>query len=160
MALPSWAPTAAEEVAERFGGKVLRLGRDGEDALALWKNSPWLWDALFAACRICARMAETGESLMGLNAALPRFATAQGEVPLRSGRGKVMESALNAHPGARREGEGIRLPSEAGWIYVVPVTRRRALRVIAEAVDMEAANELCAQWDRELRELDEKGQKA
>ena len=159
VALPSWAPTAAEEVAERFGGKVLRLGRDGEDALALWKNSPWLWDALYAACRICGRMAETGESLMGLNAALPRFATAQGEVPLRSGRGKVMEAALNSHPDARREGEGIRLPTDAGWIYVVPIARRRALRVIAEAVDMEAAGELCARWDKELRALDEDGQK-
>lgn len=159
VALPAWAPTAAEEVAERFGGKVLRLGRDGEEALALWKNSPWLWDALFAACRICQRLAVTGESLMSLNASLPRFATVQGEVPLRSGRGKVMEETLKSHPGARREGEGIRLPTDTGWIYVVPVTRRRALRVIAEAVDMEAAGELCAQWDKALRKLDEDGQK-
>ncbi|MBP3521524.1 MAG: hypothetical protein J6J87_09315, partial [Oscillospiraceae bacterium] len=62
-------------------------------------------------------------------------------------------------PEARREGEGIRLPVETGWLYVVPITRKRALRVIAEAVSTEAADELCALGGKELRELDEKGQK-
>ena len=34
---------------------------------------------------------------------------------------------------------------------------RRALRVIAEAVDMEAAGELCDLCSRELKALDEEG---
>lgn len=157
IALPAWAPTAAERVAADFGGKVLRLGRDGEEAMALWKSSPWLWDGIFAACRICERMGQAGESLAALDAGLPRFATVRGEVSLHSGRGKVMEAALSAHPEARREGEGVRLPADAGWIYVVPMAGRRALRVIAEAVDMEAAGELCDLCSRELKALDEEG---
>ncbi|MDE6108619.1 MAG: NDP-sugar synthase, partial [Oscillospiraceae bacterium] len=59
ITLPAWAPAAAEEVANSFGGKVLRLGRDGEEAMELWKHSPWMWDGIFAACRICERMGST-----------------------------------------------------------------------------------------------------
>ncbi|MDE6107137.1 MAG: hypothetical protein K2F83_00470, partial [Oscillospiraceae bacterium] len=78
---------------------------------------------------------------------------------LHSGRGRVMEATLAAHPEARREGEGVRLPTRTGWVYVVPIARKRALRVIAEAVNTEVAAELCEECRKELRELDETGEK-
>ena len=153
--LPAWAPAAAETMARRLGGRLLRLGRDGEAAWKLWRAQPWMWDAIFAACRICARMALTGESLAELDRSLPRFATVQAEVPLRSSRGRVMGAALAGHPNARSQGEGSWMPTEQGWVYLVPVSRRSALRVIAEAVNLEAASELCRGWEEELRKLDE-----
>ena len=153
--LPAWAPTAAETVAEGLGGRLLRLGRDGAEAQMLWEKQVWMWDGIAAACRLCARMGLTGESLAHLDRGIPRFATARREVPLRSGRGRVMGAALADSPRVRREGEGVRIPAGDGWIYLVPASRRSALRIIAEAADMETAEELCHFYEERLRRWDE-----
>jgi len=153
VALPAWAPAAADQVAAHFGGRVLRLGRD-KGAYELWRTTPWLWDGVFAACRLCAHLAATGESLTRLDRSVPRFATAHGEVPLRSDRGKVLEALVAASPAAQREGRGARLPVGAGWVYLAPMTRRSALRVITEATDAETAQELCEAYREKLLELD------
>jgi len=145
-ALPLWAPAAAETVAEAFDGRLLRLGRDAE-ALALWQEQPWFWDAVFAACRICARLGLTGERLRDLDEAAPRFAVAKGEILLRRGRGRAMER-LHWSAGERR-------PAGKGWIYVTPSSQREALRVVAEASSMEAAEELCVHFAQRIREADE-----
>lgn len=152
-ALPSWAPAAAEEVAKSFRGRLLRLGRDGEDALRLWREQPWFWDGIFAACRIAARLGLTGETLKLLDHSIPQFATVRGEVPLRTGRGRVMGRALESLS-AETQGEGARVRVGEGWVYLVPSASRNALRVIAEAVDMEAAEELCGEYEEKLRKLD------
>ncbi len=153
-ALPAWAPAAAERVAESFGGRLLRLGRDGEEAQKLWRELPWLWDAVFAACRICARLGMTGESLAHLDRSIPPFATVRGEVLLRSSRGRVMSGALAKDPAAQVQGEGARSRVGAGWVYLVPMSRKNALRVIAEAADMETAAELCDFYEKRLQKLD------
>ncbi len=153
VALPAWAPAAADQVAARFGGRVLRLGRD-KGAYELWQATPWMWDGIFAACHLCAYLALTGESLTRLDRSVPRFATARGEVPLRSGRGKTLEALAAASPAAQREGQGVRLPVGAGWVYLAPMTRRAALRVIAEATDAETARELCRAYEERIKELD------
>ncbi len=152
-ALPSWAPAAAERVAEGFRGRLLRLGRDGEDAQRLWREQPWFWDGIFAACRLCARLGLTGEPLSLLDHSIPQFATVRGEVPLRSGRGRVMGRALE-DLSAEPQGEGVRVKAGEGWIYLVPSASRNALRIIAEATSMEAAAELCGEYEEKLKELD------
>lgn len=155
MALPAWAPAAADTVAGSFGGRILRLGRDGQEAREVWRDLPWMWDGYFAACRICARMGLTGESLAYLDSLSPRFATVRGEVPLRSGRGRVMGAALAGHTAGRAPGDGARFPVGDGWVYLVPISSRRALRIIAEAASTEAAEELCGRYEEKIRQLDE-----
>ena len=154
-ALPSWAPAMAERVADGFGRTLLRLGRDGEEAQRLWEDKPWFWDGVIAACRICARLGLTGEKLSDLDRLVPKFVTARGDVPLRSGRGRVMGAALSQYSTARKEGEGARIWTGSGWVYLVPLSRRSALRIIAEASDMETAQELCDLYREKLREMDE-----
>ena len=154
--LPAWAPAAAETVAGSLRGRLLRLGRDGEEALRLWREQPWMWDGIFAACRVCARMGHTGQTLSALSRELPAFATVRAEVPLRSGRGRVIGAVLADGEGAESQGEGVRARVGEGWIYLIPASRRQALRVIAEASGMEAARELCHQYEEKLRSLDER----
>ena len=145
-ALPLWAPTAAETVAEAHGARLLRLGRD-RGAEELWAEQPWFWDAAAAACRLCARLGRTGETLAALDAAAPKFAVARGEVPLRRGRGRAMETL-----GLRA---GRYVPAGAGWVCLIPSSGREALHVIAEAADMEAAAELCGVFEKKVRKADE-----
>lgn len=158
VALPAWAPAAADSVAARFGGQVLRLGRD-RGAWELWKGSPWMWDGVYAACRVCAHLAFFGESLAHLDRALPRSAMVRREVPLRDRGTRILEALVAQYPGGYLEGQGARLPVGEGWISLTPFARRAALRVIAEAVDMETAAELCHDFEEKVLKLEENEEK-
>ena len=121
--------------------------------MTLWREQPWLWDGIFAACRLASRLGLTGETLTHLDRDLPRFATVRGELPLRTGRGRVMGRVLESLSAAP-QGEGVRLRTGQGWVYVTPISSRNSLRIIAEAADMEAAAELCGAYEEKLKELD------
>ena len=62
-AVPAGASAAVELVAAGYGGTVLRLDRDGDQARALYAAQPWLRQAPSAAVRLCSRMAVSGQSL-------------------------------------------------------------------------------------------------
>ena len=151
VAVPEGAPAAIESLAQRRGGRVLRLDRDGAEAQAVYESQPWTRDAAFAACRICARMGQTGERLQTLAGRGPRFVVLRREVPLNKSRGEVMQ-ALAA--GAEQAGEGVRVQTGGAVVRMAPLSRRAALRVLVEAADMEAAEELCAEFVEKVRALD------
>lgn len=142
VAVPDGASAAVELVAAGFGGTCLRLGRDGRKAKHLYADLPWLWDAAFAAVRILSRMCATGESLEGLMAKTPRFSVRKREISLTYDRAQVMRELAKEQ---RREivGEGVRIRTVNGWVYMAPLPQRQALRVVAESQDMELAAELC-----------------
>ena len=158
VAVPPGASAAVELVAAGYGGTVLRLDRDGKQAQELCAAQPWLRQAPAAAVRICARMAAAGQKLEALVAKTPRFSAWRREVPLSSDRGQVMQALAREH--ARKPaGEGLRMRTGSGWIYLTPIARRSALRIIAEGPDLELAAELCdfyagraAEIDREISE--------
>ena len=162
VAVPDGASAAVDLVAAGFGGACLRLGRDGRKAKSLYAALPWLWDAAFAAVRILSRMSATGESLEGLMAKTPRFSVRKREIPLTHDRARVMQELEKEQ---RRElvGDGVRIRAVNGWVYMAPLARRQALRVVAESQDMELAAELCDFYagrvqlaDRRVRESGEK----
>ena len=77
------------------------------------------------------------------------------EVPLHGNRGLLMQTLAEGKAAAG--GEGVRIHTGNGWVYLVPLSRRPALRILAESPDLEVAAELCdfyagraAQLDREL----------
>lgn len=164
-AVPQQATAAVELVAAGYSGTILRLGRDGEEARRLHGEQPWLWSAPSAAARICARMATAGQSLENLISKTPRFSSWKREVPLSANRGAVME-ALARERGCTPQGDGLRLRSGEGWVYLAPLARRSALRVVAEGPDLELAAELCdfyahqaARLDRQMVQRDAQGRR-
>lgn len=152
--VPAGASAAVELVAAGYGGTVLRLGRDGEQARTLYAAQPWLRQAPAAAVRICARMGASGQKLERLVAKTPHFSTWRREVPLHTDRGRVME-ALAQRQGQRTQGEGLRIRSGGGWVYVSPMVRRASLRIVAEGPDLELAAELCDFYAAKTVELDQ-----
>jgi len=70
-------------------------------------------------------------------------------VELNEGR-----EALAARRERAEEGEGLRLRTGSGWVYVVPLARRPALRILAEGPDLELAAELCDFYAARAAELD------
>lgn len=154
VAVPPSAPAAIEVAAAGFGGQVLRLGRDGEEARSLYAAQPWLRDACFAAARLCARLGVTGETLSSLDGKAPRFATARRDVPVTGSGGQVIEALAAEERDCRPAGDGVRLRTGTGWVYIAPGKRRPALRVIAECSDLELAEELCGFYAQKLGRLD------
>nr|WP_243142371.1 sugar phosphate nucleotidyltransferase [Pseudoflavonifractor sp. BIOML-A6] len=154
VAVPAGAPVSIDLLAHGHGGVVLRLGRDGKEADERYENMPWLRDAVFAACRICVRMGATGEALRTLDGKAPLFNLRRTEVPLAASRGDVMQAIAREVPGAESAGEGLRISSGDGWVYIAPLTRRPALRVVGESFDAETARELCGAVAEKARELD------
>ena len=153
VAVPAGASAAVELVAAGYGGTVLRLDRDGEQAAALYATQPWIRQAPAAAVRICSRMAVSGQKLETLVAKTPRFSSWRREVPLVSDRGQVMQALAREH--ARQPtGEGLRMRTGSGWVYLTPIARRSALRVIAEGPDLELAAELCDFYAGRAAEVD------
>lgn len=152
-AVPAGVSAAVELVAAGYAGTVLRLDRDGEKARALYASQPWFREAPAAAVRICSRMGVAGQKLESLVAKTPRFSAWRREVPLSSDRGRVMQ-ALAREQNRRVEGEGLRVRTGGGWVYLSPMARRSALRILAEGPDLELAAELCDQYAGRALELD------
>ena len=72
--------------------------------------------------------------------------------------------ALARERGCTPQGDGLRLRSGEGWVYLAPLARRAALRVVAEGPDLELAAELCdfyahrtATLDRQIARRDAQG---
>ena len=65
-----------------------------------------------------------------------------------------MQAIAREVPGAESAGEGLRISSGDGWVYIAPLTRRPALRVVGESFDAETARELCGAVAEKARELD------
>lgn len=165
VAVPPGASAAVELVAAGYDGTVLRLDRDGERARTMYAARPWLWSAPSAALRICARMGTSGQTLESLMSKTPRFSVWKKEVPLTADRGRVMQALAREHARAP-QGEGLRMRTGSGWVYLAPLARRSALRVVAEGPDLELAAELCdfyagraAQLDREVSGQDDQEKK-
>lgn len=154
LAVPDEASMAVDLVAAGFDASVLRLGTGGETARQLYRTLPWLRDAAFAAGRLCARMAMSGERLEQLGGKIPRLSSWKREVPLCRDRGEIMgELAIQMGKNVRL-GEGIRLRSRGGWVYLVPLSRRSAVRIVAEGPDLEMAAELCDFYAGQVAKLD------
>ena len=152
-AVPAGASAAVELVAAGYGGTVLRLDRDGDQARALYAAQPWLRQAPSAAVRLCSRMAVSGQSLEALVSKTPRFSAWKREVPLTADRGQVMQ-ALAREQARQPSGEGLRLRTGSGWVYLTPLARRSALRIVAEGPDLELAAELCDFYAGRAAEID------
>ena len=153
VALPAGSPEAIRTLAKARGGTALWLDRDGEPAQELYAALPCLRDATFAACRICARLGQTGERLSTLAGRAPRFVVLRREVPLRRSRGEVMQALAETLGG--EAGEGIQLSDGEAMVWLAPLSRRAALRVAVECADMEAAEELCGAYEKKVLQLDE-----
>lgn len=142
VAVPDGASAACDLVAAGFSGQCFRIGRDGASAKNLYASQPWLWDAAFAAVRIMSRMSLTGESLEHLVAKTPRFSIRKREVHLKEDRNRVMAELAQEH-NLNSDGDGLRIRTGNGWVYLVPLIRRPSVRVLAESPDIELAAELC-----------------
>ena len=152
VALPYEAPRAIDQIASKYGKKVLRYlscPADSADmpARKLAANQPWVRDGLMNALQILGFLKSNNISLSKFAASLPPFALAVKAIPVRGNPGNLLRSI---RPDDDEEGpsEGVLLTRRTGKVLLSPLKRGTGLRIMAEAASMEAADELCAEFEK------------
>lgn len=154
VAVEGNAPAVIDAMGKKLGAPVLRSGRD-KHTREVSAASPWLRCALFAVGYLARTMALRRTTLADLIDSLPPFARQRTQVPLHKDPDRVMSDFTARFRRAEPAGEGIRLSTADGWVYVAPKADRRALFLQADADTAELAEELCGFYQRELSQLDQ-----
>jgi len=153
IAVPYDAPRAIDEMAKELGRKALRYytcPADDSDAAArdLAKNQMWSRDALMQAIMfldLTRRAGGVGALLEGA----PAFDRAERTLDT-GGNPAALLKKLGAGEESQGIPEGIVLREKRGVALVRPLKRGTGVRIFAEAVNAEIADELCADIERRL----------
>lgn len=150
VSLPSTFPTAADTVAERFGGTLYRYSSscgtsDTARETAQRPDNFFVRDALALVCMICAHLSQSGTTLARAAGSLPEFATVRRFVPT-----DMTAAEMYALLGAEREdGCGV-VTAMGGRAALTPSADRSGLMIFAEAASSETASALCEDIIRRL----------
>lgn len=156
--LPSSATRAAEELAARYNRTVKRVGMERSAFMRALAGQnerlPMLYfDGIYAALTSVALLAEYGLAPREWARSMPTVARCVRSVPLSfQERGSVLHALIDdeAHPDVT---EGLCVERDGAWASVLPSGARPECRVVAEAADMETADELCAFYEGKIRTL-------
>lgn len=155
VALPYDAPRALDELAAQYDRKVLRylscpVDDADQEARTLAACQPWVRDGLQNGVRILAYLKAHDLHLHDAARSLPTFAVAVRLVPLSGNPGEVLRAFAGKAPAGA--GEGVLLERRQGKVLLSPLKQGKGLRILAEAADMETADELCLTLQKELQD--------
>lgn len=151
-ALPYIVPASLEQIFRRGNITVAKYGscpsdESEERARRCAKNTPWMYDASFAAVKLCMLL-DRGTPLRKLCEEIPDFYFSEEHIDADNGRKtRIMRSI------GTPDGEGVVIDhGETGRVRIVPECGT-SIRIIADSHDTEAANELIALSKRQIAEL-------
>lgn len=153
IALMPTAPAAIELLAQSYGGRALKLGRDKE-AEQLIESQRFVFDGVFAAARLMAGLAAKDETLSNLLRRIPRFFISQRYVQIEASNGAVMKELKDFCSEMSVElSQGFDIFSDKGRINISPHSGK-SLQISAEAKNQEAAQELCTEFEKLIKKID------
>ncbi len=160
VSLPCEFPKAADTLAEKFGGTVLRYGccpADSSDdaARSAAFEFPEARDGLALALSVSDYLSREGITLKQAADSLPEYAAAARFIPIdRSSPAlrslKDVRSPLDAS-------EGILLDESGSRVFIRPVKTGRGLMMYVESMSIEAASEICDIYEEKLIREDKLG---
>lgn len=153
-ALPFTFPDAADRLALKMDGVVMRYRHSAEDdtdsearkAASAFENL-FVKDPLLLAVRVADRMSREKKSLKALAAAVPDFYSAQRFVAAKASGTEVLH-ALSAED----KGEGVVSGKENARAVVRPL-RNGGIMIFANAYKAETASSLCDDIEKKIRAL-------
>lgn len=111
-------------MAETFGKRLYRIGRDDGDARRLWSSQIFMRDAVHRAAYLASYTAAHGMSVAQLAEKAPKFHTEYREIPLSSNRARFMRAISDTLGEASPEyGRGMRVHIDGGWFTIAPSAR-------------------------------------
>ena len=153
VALPPLAPRFVETQVIKAGGKPIFYGdKGGREREAVYRSF-WSYDANALILRVLLAAKATKTSLTELFLALPKqiveYKTVRCDEECKA---KAMER-LAKKGSVGRCGEGVRLSYNTGSVVILPM-EKGAFRLFAEAVSVEAAEELFYKAEKEIKEAE------
>ncbi len=141
--LPYDAPRVLDALAAKFGKSAYRYlsspADDGDrDVRLKTRFSLWIRDGMMSALRLLSYLKESSETLQSLAASVPDFALVEQVLEL-SEPPTVILSKLQSD----ERGDGVFIKSGSGSVLVRPMKKGNKLRILAESVSAETAQELC-----------------
>ena len=167
IAIPYLAPHALQTAAEKEGAGILRyiscsFDDNNDDLKAKSKiiSQFYLKDACFAAVRLCYVLCKTKKTLKQHIKELPKFISKNADIKIDGDKKTKIMRDLNGQIKRLndnnkinyREKEGTEFDFKNGYVNVVP-KKSGGLRLIAEAVNMEAADEILALTDEKIKSI-------
>lgn len=150
IALPWEAPQIITSLAKNIGRRVYRYSENSScEARLLGIGSKQLWarDGVFLMFKLLSVMAKSEKTLEKLVFELPEFYVAKKVMEIDASPAVISKTLLDGDF-EKSENGGIILTRNTGSARVKSNSDGKALRIIAEAVSVEAARELCAEAER------------
>lgn len=155
LAVPYETPAVVDALARDFGAAVLRIGRDGEAAEELRMRRLTMHDGVFAAAYLAVWLKSRGETLAALRRRMPKFSSTTREIELNCDRGSAMRKIAAGCAALPTEtAAGLRFDTGNGYVYISPLREKSALKIRTESFSEETAEELCAEFERRVRDSD------
>ncbi|HEX3027270.1 MAG TPA: sugar phosphate nucleotidyltransferase [Clostridia bacterium] len=157
VALPYEAPRTVDAIADRYSRKVIRYldcpaDASDHDARILAAKQPWLRDGLMGAVRILDYLKKKNSRLCDAVHDIPGFAVSVKAVKIIGNPGNLLRSYAQKAEKSEGPSEGVSIRSGRGHVLLSPLKQGGGLRILAEAADMEAAEELCADYEKRIRD--------
>lgn len=151
VALTHGAPDAAAALCSEYGAQIDRVhSGEGEELGALGHCSPLLLrmrtDGVYAALHLLSALERSDLRLWDWQKLLPRTTSLSKVVPVaQGGRGRVLRSLAEEFPHADL-GDGVRIRTGAGRVWVRPSSDSAECLISCEAADMETAQSLLGEY--------------
>ncbi len=158
VSVPYEAPRILDALAEEYDRKVYRYfscPADGGDAYAreMAGGQLWVTDALMLCVKFLSFLAEKEGKLEDLVQLLPRYQLASRQVPVDGNPAGILGRF------ERREStgitEGVLVDFDCGTALIRPSKNGRSVRILAECLSSETAEELCARVEELIRDQKE-----
>jgi len=156
IALPYEAPQFLNNLAKSYDKRALRYLRSPADntdseARRLSIKQGWVRDGLFMAVRVLAIMNERGMTLSQLLMEVPDFYVQRKVLEIDISPTQLSEILGLDNSEINSGKEGITLKRDSGRLLITPTRKGDKLRVFAEASNMEAAQDLCAEIEERVK---------
>ena len=140
-------PVGEANVVETMHAVNAVIGGEGSNGGIIFPAVHLCRDSYTGMAFLLDRMAETGETISALAAALPKYYRHYGKVAFEHGRlGPLMQSLETRFPSAQKDrADGLKLLLPEGWIHVRSSNTEPLLRVAAEAKSRATVDALYAE---------------
>jgi len=178
VSVPYHTPKMLDSLSQKYGRTVLRFLSCPNDKLddkarEMARHELWLFDGMAAAVKLLSFMKNNNLTLEELFQKLPVFSVVYKEIEIDESPLEKLSAIRNASQDGLRnasqdglrnasqdglsdmteikEAEGIRISREHGSLYIRPTKKGNAIKIFAEALTEEIAEEMCFEIERKLK---------
>lgn len=167
LAVPVSAPGIIEQIAEQYGGTVIRTKTLpsaimeqalSQEVVSTQKNCSqffFQYDALYALGKVLEFLSLEKQSLSQVVGAIPPFhlKVKSTQCPWEA-KGRVMRTLIAQQNGMQAEMiDGLKVWHDHGWVLILPHADKPLYNVFSESVSHEAAEELSNLYVNKIREI-------